>query len=286
MTDASLNRASIPPPNRPRAARRWVWALLTACAAMAGAAGADSFQEVVQDFRRKAFDPDVVSLAGSVSEYPARPEARGLRLTVAGKRGKGAWVSVRSRVRVGGDFEITTAYEILRVEPPKSGFGSGVKLSLALDSPEKERLTLSRVARIKEGDVYLPHRGVSDPDGARKHQSKLEPTTAKSGRLRVSRAGRLVSFEVADGADGPFRRIFETEAGDQDLTSIDVMADNDGSRTDVDAIVQNLEIRGERLTGLRPPAQGFPPWLIWTSAALLGASVLTVAVRSHRLRAA
>jgi len=233
-------------------------------AACAGPAA--SSEEFVQDFRGRTFDPQQFRPTGSLRRA-LRADAQGLRLTLAESSGIKLPVGLVARCGVHGDFEITLAYDVLRIDKPAAGSCAGVSVYITLVSPERKAATLVRGVRPSGEQVYLCHRAATPADGKREHQGKTVLTEAQSGRLRLVRTGATLSYQVADGGSNDFRELYQAELGTADLDSVRFAADNNGSPTIVDVHLRWVSIFAESLGAVsaapEPPAR----WPIWVAAA-------------------
>jgi hypothetical protein len=242
--------------------------------------------EVNQDFRGGRSPLPPLGLVGPDADAAVRPEAEGLRITLAAGRPNPDVVGPALEVPVTGDFEITTGYEILQAEPPGTEQGVGVELFIQTPPPAREGLGLYRVLRTKEGEVYMTSRNTT-VDGKRQYRQKYFPTAARSGRFRMTRTGAQVTCWVADGADGPFQELGRYDFSPDDLNRVRMGAYTGGARSAVDVRVVDLRIRSAGPIpdqGAEPPPPAAPPqktgakrWLLWAGLVGLGLT-LVVAV--------
>src|SRR6202043_1266923 len=108
-------------------------------------------------------------------------------------------VGLVSRHGIRGDFEITMAFEFLQVDKPTAGGGAGVGIYITMASPAKEAATIARVVRPSGEHVLVIHRATTSADGKRQHRGDDFGTTLRSGRLRLVRTGKLLSYQIAEG---------------------------------------------------------------------------------------
>jgi len=221
--------------------------LLLAWAAVAPAETTETFS---YDFRTGGTIPPVLNMFG---RRFMKPETGGLRITLPAKRPNLAAVGVSPRFAVSGDFEISVAFEILAVEQPRKGYGSGVNIHLILDNPQAEAVTLLRGTRVKEGDVYLVNRARKRKDGRMQYRLKTFPSNATSGRLSIRRVGSVIHYLAADGVNGELMEIDQTDVGTEDLDVIRVAANTGESPTALDVRLLDLQIVSERLPNIPSP---------------------------------
>lgn len=165
------------------------------------------------DFRVKHELPPGFAYFGPDPMDVTRFEKEGLRITFPPKRRIADRVGVESRERIRGDFEITTTYQILKADQPIMGHGVGVELFIATDSPTKEELAVFRVARVREGQVYLTSRATMDEAGKRGYRTRSFPAEVKSGRLRITRVGGEATLWAADGDADEFIELNRVDLG-------------------------------------------------------------------------
>src|SRR5436309_2337978 len=90
--------------------------------------------ELYQDFRGKALNPAVFRTEGPSARSLIKTEPEGLRITLPGE-GINRPVGLVVVSPIKGDFEVTARYQFLNVEPPRSGFGTGFSIYVAVDTP-------------------------------------------------------------------------------------------------------------------------------------------------------
>ncbi len=142
-----------------------------------------------------------------------RAEPEGLLLAMPAERGHVNAVELGFLTPVKGDFEITAAYQILRVEAPTGGFGVGATIQI---NQAGSKVTTARVGRV----VRAPNREVwvAEHDGSAIGQL---PLAAKEGRMRFKRTGDTLRYLVAEGVQSEqFREIQHLEFGSSDLNRV------------------------------------------------------------------
>lgn len=203
-------------------------------------------------------------------------------------------VGIASRFGMGGDFEVTAGFEIIGLDTPEDGYGSGVALRLIKPGEPTQRAVISTVLVPGKGD--LVRTDVIDFENQKivAHRVEALPGKVRKGRLRVARTGTRVSFLISEqmqGGDGTFRLLREMSFGDEDIQSAALLADTGGARSRLTARLISLVVRADRLpTGTQapPPPQSRPQprspwWRVALVAALAGAFAL-VGWLIHRRR--
>jgi hypothetical protein len=225
--------------------------LLWAACAAAAAPGAE-FQ---QDFRGRRIDPRLFRPTGVHTPRAVRAGPGGLRVTLPADLTSKLPVGVVPRLRVGGDFEIMMAFEILQVDRPRGGHGAGVSIYITTASPTKEAATVALLVRPGGERVFISHRASTPPGQKRVHRGgRPMPTGSLSGKLRLVREGELLSYQVAEGGGNAFRELYQTELGTEDLDLVRFAADNGGSPTLVDVRIHGVTIRSDDFPGGPPEA--------------------------------
>ncbi len=209
-----------------------------------------------------------------------REQPEGLRITIP-KNIIHDWGGVGIRTAFGfqGDFEVTTTFEILQADtPPHGGFGAGVCLAVAKAgggmatlarvvlpaNTELEGIELASTVGLAAspfvGNALTPifasflskRRNLqlvrwewantgnnADLVGAAKF------ATAKSGRLRLKRAGTTVFFMYSpDTLGDDFREMHRCEFGNGDIERVRLTAVNGRTSSIVDVRLLDLRIRG------------------------------------------
>ncbi len=257
--------------------------LLNADAVPAAGEHPDDFY---QDFRGGRFQDALFQKVGRDPGRQVRPEAGGLRITLPAGPQSYPQTGILPRFQVRGDFEITLSYDILALEPPKTGYGSGVMLWI--QAGEKQgTAAIARRHRVKEGSVYVADRATEQANGPPQHDEQFFSTRTKSGKLRLQRSGETIHYLVAKGASESFQELRQISFGTADLVAVRVMADPGGSRSTLDVLLKDLRFHTEKLP-LAGGEKSERNWLIWlVVAGLLGFTIAMVLwwKRKHRLAA-
>jgi hypothetical protein len=257
-------------------------------------AGPDSAHltaEFHQDFRGEKFDYKALKLAGGNAEQLVKAERGGLRILMPAGINNPAGVGVVPRFQIHGDFEITVAYTILKADAPIRGYGLSVGVWAETGTPNNDAVTVERGIIPKEGERYTSTRVSGEgPPEVRKYDVRRAPAQSRSGKIRLERAGSMVTASYAEGKE-PFRVIRRVELGPEDLTMVRVGAETGVSDHSIEIRLEDLTIRAEGLPGFASPPPA-PPGFPWGLAAgsgaglaLLGAAVWWLAAakrsRSH-----
>lgn len=152
-----------------------------------------------------------------------------------------------------GDFEITAAYEILHADQPTEGYGVGFELFV--HTLPEQGIGVYRVARVKQGDVYMVSRNRRNDDGKIEYRQAYRPTTARAGRLRLTRAGSKATAWAAEPAADAFERLAEFDLGRDDVSGFWLMAFTGHSQTAVELRLSDVWVRGSSgSASTEPPA--------------------------------
>lgn len=108
----------------------------------------------------------------------------------------------------------------------------------------------ARVARLLRphrsgGSIFLADYWISDAMQKKTNGGNSVPTVARTGQLRLVRQGSILRFLVADGSDN-FRELERTEFGDDNVL-VHFVVNNNGSPTNVDALLVDFEVRADEL---------------------------------------
>ena len=235
--------------------------------------------EFHQDLRHGHALLPPVSLVGPDAALVARPDDRGLRVTLPADRKRLQAVGIVAKFAIAGDFEITGAYELLSADRPERGFGVGVNLMISPAPDLKKVAKLCRFHRVKEGNAYLADMTLKEPE--KKYQHHAEATQDRSGHLRLVREGSLVRFQVAEARAKSFRAGYQTEFGKEDIGVVRFVVNTGESPAAVDARLVDLRIRSTALPNQPPTDPRAPPekggrWIV--AAAILVSLLLSGAL--------
>ena len=231
------------------------------------------------DFRTTQFDNDDLRLFGAGTSQFVKPTKEGLAISAPqDKQVKELGFGPRFTIR--GDFEITAGFEMTRLDDPDAGYGVGPSLYIATNSPAEDAATVSRLKRIKEGDVFSTRLATSIPQPGgkpkRDHSVKLFDTTAKAGRLRLVREGKTLRYLVSDAEpDAVFRELKQIEFTDADVTLVRVALNRNGAATPAEMRWLDFSVTAKALVGRSQPK---PVGVAWPWVALVLGSVLLAVV--------
>jgi hypothetical protein len=263
-------------------------------AAQALAPGGGGQTEAVHDFRGRPLPPGMVRF-GPFEDRFLKVEPEGLRITLPRDRDNLQTVGLSMALTVGGDFDISTAFEVLQVDAPPPGtrtYGVGLLMSV------NEAARVGRLTRANDWQVATWDRWAT-VEGKRTFQFRSSPATGKAARLRLQRVGTTLHFLWSpDTAGDTFEEISQCEFGAEDvaLLRLELNTDTGGQPGALDLRLLDLKIRsgtlaaGEVFAPVEEPRSRSKGWLL--AAGLLGLGVLFfwVALRvclslRHRRRA-
>jgi hypothetical protein len=245
-----------------------------------------------EDFRGGEFDVGKLQLRGVMGkrENPVVKLTRGgLRIVLPARHGERLFAGISTKFHVRGDFEITTAFQILALDQPGSGTGAGALLHVdLLDSPTKQAFSLGRFARPKQGNVFFVLRARTEEDGKRRWATRTRPTEARTGKLRLVREGATIRYLVAEGESDRFQQVDEAKIGSEDLEAVRLTAETSGAPGRVEIAFRDLQIRCDELVGPMFAKPKQPSSLINFIIALVSVSAIVVGfvyfVRSRKRR--
>jgi hypothetical protein len=214
--------------------------LLVLLAATLQDARAQPGKEIYQDFRGgKGLVAEWKYVGTKEDKAGMNPDDKGLRITIPKTRRTTQVVGIRLMFPLSGDFEITAQYEVVDMEKPAPGGQPvGVAFNLVVANDHKKMAKLGRFMRWNDGDVHLAE--VWMPGNNR--PVIVEPATKPTGKLRLVRQGKLVSYAVADGADAGYREIFKADFSDEDLEIVRIGANNNATPAGVDVRIIDVRI--------------------------------------------
>ena len=210
---------------------------------------------------------------GPGAERFVRYEPDGVRITLpAGLAGERPMTGIATPMGVRGDFEITASFEILR-EPATEDTGeSGTRLSLGIfqDTPRANVASVTRSVGAKVGPAFVAWESLwNDETGKPDKKSKVVPTDAMAGRLRLVRTGSVLSYYVAKDSDRDFTLLQQYAFGTADLKEVRVTTSTGGPRAALDVRFTDLRVRAAALPYI-PGAE--TPLRSWRGPVLVGAA--------------
>jgi hypothetical protein len=230
--------------------------------------------ELNYDFRGGRPLPPEIRVAGALGNAVCRPEERGFRITLAGDRPNPIGrVGLETKTILQGDFEITAGYEILSADQPTQGHGVGFEFFAHTVHVPQQGFGVYRMTRVGEGDVYFVSRSYLNPDGSPGWQQESIPTTAKAGRLRITRSGTKATAWAAEGTSDRFKVLRTYDLGPEEIKVIWLMAYTGHVQLALDLLVTDFTIRSGVPMPSPPPdesASGLPRGLWRFLAVVLG----------------
>ena len=217
--------------------------------------------EFHHDFRSRPLPPELSEFQVT-EEAVVKVEPAGLRVTLPK-----TWihpfggVGVKTAFGIVGDFEITTAYEILQAETPPSGYGVGVGLRVYKAEPSKELANVAYVVRSAAQPLMLWSRLIEAPGEKTKYPEGTTPWPDSIGRLRLKRTGTTLSFLAAPGLVGEdYQEIHAAEFGGNDIRAVALIGFTGRQSCTLDARFLDLRIKSSGPT-VAPAVgqQGAPP---------------------------
>ncbi len=234
------------------------------CANDAGGQEPEYAQEYVQAFRGVPANSKDFSLTGADAEKCVKYEPEGLRITLpAGHVGDLPGTGLVTGFGVRGDFEITLSYEVL-LEPAAADAGSSgtrLRLAIVLNTAGQNLTHFSRKMDMKAGPRFAAW--VSTPD---KNQPTIKgfPAKAKTGRLRLTRTGNVLSYFAAEGSDADFTLLQKFPFSTEDVREVRITGGTGGEKAALDIRITDLRIRAAALPKTfeppaPPPLEAAPP---------------------------
>lgn len=245
-------------------------AILLAAVALMLPPPARSAEQFTQRFGSGSINPRLLKLIGPPTAF--KQIQSGLMVTLPAE---GTQAGAETMFSVGGDFEITAAYELIDLPQPEVGYGPGVILRLSkVDSDDFA--ALGRRRQRDGSDVFNANNSKS-VRGQRKHDQKFYEAERTGGELRIVRHGPTLTFLVKDGDAEGFRELRQVPFGTAPLKSVKFLADTGGSQKKMTARLTSLSIRAEALPYGIPTS---PARFAWTTWRILGAAGVLVLIGS------
>jgi serine/threonine protein kinase len=213
-------------------------------AAGAAPAAREAPGEFYHDFRgKKPVPPSLNVWAGNDDSATIEPEEGGLRITMPAGHARKDPAGVVLNSSVKGNFEITTGYEIVKSETPRTGNGVGYELYLFTDTPTRDAIAFTRVRMPDGSDQYICGRMGTDDKGKRTYKVETIKTTSTAARMRLKRRGNEVTYWIAEEGADEFRELCRQQFIPDDLSLVRMCAYPGVSTESVDIRLVDLRIR-------------------------------------------
>jgi hypothetical protein len=248
-------------------------------------------QEYYYSFKGNPEKGPGLDLFGPDAEESVKFEPAGLRITLPpGYEGLRPNTGVITRFAVKGDFEITVGFEILQEpDPADSPRQTRFTLFVPLDAPGADRATLSRRVTTLGATEFLTWLTLSNEATGKKEPKGDEfPTETKAGRLRLVRNGSVLSYHVAEGADGAFTLLQKYPFAANDLKDVRIVGSTGGRKAALDVRVIDLRIRADALPNVPAATVQRAGKMLWVVSVLALGLVITFVLGmwlyTHRCR--
>jgi Protein of unknown function (DUF1583) len=214
-------------------------------------------KEFYHDFRGRPLPPELTWFHID-NDKTLQVEPEGVRIKIP-KTWIHPWGGVGLKTAFGlkGNFEVTTAYEIIEAETPPDGFGVGV--CLFVGTGDRKGASAARLVKANGNQVALWDI-TQDPQSL----SGVVPCADKIGRLRLTRMGTVLYYLMAPGLESNDFKIFhQHEFGNADIEYVRLGALNGRTQSNVDVRLLDLRIRDQMKAAPidAAPLKSFRGWL-------------------------
>jgi hypothetical protein len=201
------------------------------------------------------------------------PYQNGVRFWIPSGVADAAQTGIYSYFALAGDCEVILTYEILNLQPPQGGYGSGVGLAFDVEGGDG-RAMIQRVDKGKEGSGYLLSSGLMGRDKKLEEEYKLVEAKAPWGRMGIRRIKKELIFLATLTPGGDPEEIGRMPFTDRTIRPVRLFADPGGSPTAIDVRITQLDVRAEELTGgaavIGPKSYSRWWWLAAPLAGMMG----------------
>ncbi len=191
---------------------------------------------------------------------------------------------VYSYFLLSGDCEVSITFELINLQPPREGYGSGV--GLAFDAGEEVgRASIQRVDKNSKESGYVLQTSPGRGDKV-KEEYRFVPTPAWRGRIGMRRVKKELVFLASDDLSAPLKEVGTLPFTDGTVRSVRFFADPGGSPTALDVRVGQIQVRAEEITGGVPRKEAARSlWLLlWVLGPVVVAGLLFWRWRAYRGR--
>jgi serine/threonine protein kinase len=243
---------------------------------IAAGAASDSNEpsrDYYHSFQNNPASSEGFELFGPSADTWVRFAPEGLRITVPPGPKQPTGTGVLTHIGVQGDFEITAGYEIL-AEPQPASAKASVRLTLGIQWEKPggnyNMATLTR----NMGPGLGAHFGTwvslwDEQAGKNRQRFQFFRTQATKGRLRLVRAGSLLSYHVAEDKSDQFTVLQEFPFTKDTLGDIRLTVMSDGNVEPFDARVTDLHVHAETLLSAGTRRIDGRTWLLLALTVLL-----------------
>jgi hypothetical protein len=207
----------------------------------------------------------------------------GLRFKLpSGVKGVGQ-TGIYSQFSLSGDCEVILNYELVHVQEPSDGYGSG--LGLAFDAgDEGGRAIIQRVLKPKKESGYVLQTGPLTPGSKMTETYQLVPCEAQKGRIGLRRVKKELIFLATDDPAAEPEEIERRPFTEGTIRAVRLFADAGGSPTALHVRASEIQMRAEEITGGVPrrEAGGWGWRWLWVLAPVGGVGLLIWGWRAYR----
>ncbi len=168
----------------------------------------------VHDFTRDAFTDS--RFHHWAFQPPAETSPRGLvvRAPAADK-----WVSAGAapHIALRGDFDISLAFDALKIDAPKPKMNSAVYLQIELPIESQLHCNVILVVSEDGSQVVRPQLASVNADGSRKYRSLHRATVKNVRRMRIARRGKQMYFLYSEDPSQPDHLLDRCEVPDAEV---------------------------------------------------------------------
>lgn len=229
----------------------WCWFVLFLFASTEARAQehlAIDFRQGLNNVPMKLFGPDASTVA--------RLGPDGLRIRLPEGRTNTNPVGAEFDLRLQGDFEIATAFQLFAIGGPPVPNGLGLQMMLFFDTPTPLKVAITRLRKgpllnqVKlydvsgpNGDIFGATRIDTGPDGKEVFDALNVRAESLTGKLKLARKGSKFEFWVADG-DRPYQLIRTRDFVAEDVKTIRLFGFTGYRPVAVDVAFTDLSVAG------------------------------------------
>jgi hypothetical protein len=167
---------------------------------------------------------------------------------------------IYSLFSLSGDCEVSFAYELLSLAPPKEGYGCSI--GMAFDAGDDIGRAVFQRSDKNDKEIGYILQIMPGKNSKLKEEYQFVSNGTKKGRMALRRVKKDLVFLAVDEPEGIPEEIGRLAFTEGTVRVVRFFADQGGSQLAVDARLRNIQLQAEQITGSIPRSEK-PGWRWW-----------------------